>query len=67
MRNGFVIDLEEHRKINEWVKSHPCTITYEGAIGGKYTYCFTPTGIGTALKVKCACGAEVDATDYDSW
>ena len=28
---------------------------------------FTPTGIGTAIRVKCECGAEADLSDYDSW
>lgn len=37
-------------------------------IGGKFTYIFTPTGIGTAVVVRCnACGEEKDITDVDSW
>ena len=37
-------------------------------IGGKFTYIFTPTGIGTAVVVRCnACGEEKDITDIDSW
>jgi hypothetical protein len=40
---------------------------YSGAIGGAYSYVFTPTGIGIVFKVKCSCGEVLDLTDYDSW
>ena len=46
---GFPISEEEHKKINEWIdeqmKKHP---GIGGAIGGRFTYEFLPTGIGTA-------------------
>ena len=32
-----------------------------------YTFCFTPTGIGNSIAVKCSDGTEKDITDYDSW
>ena len=38
-----------------------------GAIGGAETYCFTPTSIGVIVEVKCACGCEIDLTDYSQW
>ncbi len=38
-----------------------------GAIGGTLTYCFTPTSIGCCVRVKCACGEEIDLTDYRGW
>jgi hypothetical protein len=39
-----------------------------GAIGGRYSYIFTPTSLGTVSRVKCcACQAEIDLTDYDEW
>lgn len=37
------------------------------AIGGALTYQFTPTSLGVAVSVKCACGEKADVTDYDSW
>jgi len=41
---------------------------YYGTIGGGYTFTFTPTGLGTVVKVKnCVTGEELDLTDYDSW
>lgn len=41
---------------------------YYGAIGGGLTYEFTPTGVGTIVKVKeSSTGLELDLTDYESW
>lgn len=40
---------------------------YYGAIGGALTYSFTPTTLGVVIKVKCACGKEIDVTDYEGW
>jgi hypothetical protein len=40
---------------------------YAGAIGGRWTYSFTPTGLGTVIKIRCGCGAECDLTNYDDW
>ena len=41
---------------------------YYGAIGGGLTFSFTPTGIGTVVRVTEAITGEVlDLTDYDMW
>ena len=46
---GFHITKEEHEKINAWIekqmKKHPGN---GGAIGGRFSYEFVPTGIGTS-------------------
>ena len=46
---GFPISEKEDKKINEWIKKqmekNPST---GGAIGGRFTYKFTPTGLGTS-------------------
>ena len=41
---GFPISEEEDKKIKEWIEKRP--EFNEGAIGGRYTYQFTPTSIG---------------------
>lgn len=49
---GFPISEEENKKINEWInkisKEYPAN---EGAIGGRFTYEFIPTGVGTYGKI----------------
>ena len=41
---------------------------YCGAIGGRITYSFTPTSIGTIVKIKdSVTGKELDLTDYYTW
>lgn len=62
-------DEEELKTMEEWEHQHikECPIKYEGAIGGRCTYQFTPTSIGTVCKITCECGAMLDATRYDWW
>jgi hypothetical protein len=43
-------------------------MAYYGAIGGAYTYSFTPTGMGTVVKVtNVLTGDVLDITDYEDW
>lgn len=44
---GFGISETENKKINEWIKEVLKDGLNAGAIGGRFTYHFTPTGIGT--------------------
>lgn len=47
-----------------WEMGYP----YTGAIGGEITYSFTPTSLGSIVRVRhVQTGAELDVTDYDSW
>ena len=65
--NGkFYIDKEQRIKIREWyVKLPECDI---GAIGGRLRYEFTPTSLGTVLKVTDSFSkTQIDVTDYKSW
>jgi len=63
----FELDNEQMQKVVEWETTHECPIDYAGAIGGKTTFQFTPNSIGMTEKVVCACGAELNITDYDLW
>jgi hypothetical protein len=68
----FQLDKDEQKLFNEWLEEHDKTCPFkrpenQGAIGGRLTYCFTPTSLGVATSVKCACGEEVNVTDYGSW
>ena len=53
LNRGFEITEEEDKKIEEFVKEHDKMHGYAGAVGGRYTYNFLPTSIGTAATIKC--------------
>lgn len=59
-------DAEHHPKC-KYFDDGTSPVSPVGAIGGRLSFCFTPTGIGTAVTVECACGEKVNVTDYGSW
>ncbi len=67
----FKISTEDNIKIASWLKDHLPDCVYtdkdQGAIGGLYTFCFTPTSLGTVTIIKCSCGEEFNFTDFDLW
>jgi hypothetical protein len=67
MAGMFNLTHDQLYTASNWINNHDCPITDVGAIGGKITYTFTITSIGTAEGVQCACGAKKNLTDYDLW
>lgn len=71
----FKLSEDQIKKINDWMEAHDKekhipvgkTFRYSGAIGGAYTWEFTPTSLGVVQKVRCSCDEHVDVTDYDAW
>ena len=70
----FSITKSELKKADDWIDAHEKThispgqpFRYTGAIGGAYTWSYTPTSIGTAYSVQCICGEKFDCTNYDLW
>lgn len=62
----FSLSKKEQEKVDQFKEKHYCTRPkYQGAIGGRYTYSFTPTSLGSIVSIKCVCSAEKDITDYD--
>jgi hypothetical protein len=62
----FRIDLTQKEQAHAFRQEHKALhgAPY-GASGGRYTYSFTPTGLGTVVKLVCNdCHAECDLTDY---
>lgn len=60
---GFPISKKEEEKIKEWIRNHeeryhprPKGAYRGGAIGGCYTYIFTPCSIGIIGEIRCTCG-----------
>ena len=72
----FALSETEVQKKNDWLKKHNKTCPNaehknpeyknQGTIGGRLTYSFTPTSLGTFSKVRCVCGAclELETPDY---
>ena len=65
----FTLTAEQMKKFDTWriEKNEKDGQVNVGAIGGAYTFCFTPTGLGTIEVVTCADGTKLDLTDIDNW
>ncbi len=66
---SFELDVNQERSARLFRKEHHEKHKDEnqGAIGGAITYSFTPTAIGTIIKISCYCGESEDLTSYDNW
>jgi hypothetical protein len=63
----FEIPEDQIERLETW-KKHECECkdpSKQGAIGGRFTYEFIPTGIGVFVTVKCMCGSHIHLTDDD--
>ena len=47
----FELDKEQIKKFNKWKKKQDKFGDYVGAICGRFTYSFTPTGLGVIVQV----------------
>ncbi len=65
----FELTEEEEIKYQIWLKEHnkTCSVKEIGAIGGRMTFQFIPTGLGVISQVVCACEEKIDLTDYERW
>jgi len=69
----FRLSNKEVVMVKMFEGAHKCSLRqpdgeiYIGAIGGNLTYMFKPTGLGVITTVRCACGGELDLTDWESW
>lgn len=64
----FTIDDDEEKRLNDWKKDKH---SLGGAIGGSFTYKFTPTSIGTIVSVTFGDGTKKENTivlsDFENW
>lgn len=60
----FILSPAQVQKFKEWSKGKFLPQT---AIGGAYTICFTPTGLGDIVEVRCVDGTSLSLTDYDTF
>jgi hypothetical protein len=64
----FTLTNKQKEKIKAWMDSIPNPDEYTGAIGGRFSFIFIPTSIGTVVIVTDSISkTELDATDYESW
>jgi len=65
---SFDLSDDQIKKLRQWDDQHRCGYKQNsGAIVGRLTYCFSPTGLGDICIVKCSCGEEIDLTEYEKW
>ena len=68
---GFPISEEESEKIKQWMKEHDNDFykdTKISTIGGRYTYEFQPTSLGTiGTIIDTLTGDKLTFRDCDSW
>ena len=63
----FTIDNDQQIKLSKWMADKNLD-EYTGAIGGRFTYCFTNTSLGEILVVKDNLdNTEIDLTDYEGF
>ena len=61
-----LLDEKQIKKLAKWIKKKKKK--NDGAIGGRYTYEFTPTGLGNIIKVKDNnTEDEIDLTNTEDW
>ena len=75
LSGGFGITEAEHDAINAWMTEHDRTVHHAdtiekrirlgGVSGGRFTYTFVPTGLGTVGEVRCSCGKKFCFRDLD--
>lgn len=62
----FELTLDQTAVVRAWMDSRPDAPG--GAIGGRFTFMFCETSIGTIEKVRDDVdGSELDVTEYDTW
>jgi hypothetical protein len=61
----FTLSEEQNKKVQDFINKNT---KYSGAIGGQFTWSFTPTSIGMIIKITDNLSGEVlDVTNYDEW
>lgn len=64
----FVLEEWQTKSFEKWKKKQLKKDPSMPAAGERWTFMFTPTGIGTVVKVKDDCtDEELDLTDWENW
>lgn len=71
--DGTFYQLSETDKarVSAWLEDHAKKCkrvhAYGGAIGGGFSYIFSPTSVGVSTIFRCRCGKEFNFTCYECW
>ena len=63
----FELTKEQSEKADEWIEERLKIKFDPGTIGGRFEYCFIPTGLGTIVVLKDLAGSEINLTDFNDW
>jgi hypothetical protein len=62
---SYAFTKKQILKLTKWKKDNNLKFADGGTVvGGAFTYCFTPTSIGTVITVQHVFGKEIDLTDF---
>ena len=65
---SFQMSTDEAKKARVWIASQESKAHDNTAIGGRFTFSFTNTGIGTSVRIHDnLLKEETDVTNYDTW
>ena len=57
----FTMNEKEEETTRYWIEEHNKTCElYDKNL---YTYCFTPTALGTGIEVRCSCGEVMNVSN----
>ena len=64
----FELDETETQRFEDWKKKQKATDPQIATLGERWTFMFTPTGLGTIVVVKDnLLKEELDLTDWENW
>lgn len=64
---GRLTVLQSDRLRQFWHTHNNLHGSYNGGIGGRYSWIITLTSLGTVVKVQCTCGDLINLTSYEDW
>jgi hypothetical protein len=65
MTLSFTLEEKQLEQLRGWKANLPKPPS--NAIGGSFTYSFTPTQLGIVVKVQYWDGQEIDISNYEHW
>ena len=68
LQREFKLTDKEYEGAKAFIKEHRHPKKEKESIGGHVTLTFTPTAVGTGVRMTCGiCGKSKNITDFESW